>query len=110
MVVNALVQAIPAIFNVLLVCLIFWLVFAIMGVQFFAGKFGYCRVIESKETCDPKEVQNKTVCLQSNDTLEWHNPMVNFDNVLNGYLSLFQVVSIGQSSGTLDITRVCLPL
>ena len=39
MVVNALVQAIPSIFNVLLVCLIFWLIFAIMGVQLFAGKY-----------------------------------------------------------------------
>lgn len=38
-VVNALVQAIPSIFNVLLVCLIFWLIFAIMGVQLFAGKY-----------------------------------------------------------------------
>lgn len=38
-VVNALVQAIPSIFNVLLVCLIFWLIFAIMGVQMFAGKY-----------------------------------------------------------------------
>ncbi len=36
---NALVQAIPSIFNVLLVCLIFWLIFAIMGVQMFAGKY-----------------------------------------------------------------------
>ena len=39
MVVNALIQAIPSIFNVLLVCLILWLIFAIMGVQMFAGKF-----------------------------------------------------------------------
>jgi voltage-gated sodium channel type II alpha len=38
-VVNALVQAIPSIFNVLLVCLIFWLIFAIMGVQLFNGKY-----------------------------------------------------------------------
>ena len=38
-VVNALVQAIPSIFNVLLVCLIFWLIFAIMGVQMFSGKY-----------------------------------------------------------------------
>ena len=34
-----MVQAIPSIFNVLLVCLIFWLIFAIMGVQMFAGKY-----------------------------------------------------------------------
>ena len=42
LVVYALMQAIPAIFNVLLVCMVFWLVFAIMGVQFFAGRFYKC--------------------------------------------------------------------
>lgn len=34
--------AIPAIFNVLLVCLVFWLVFSILGVQLFGGKFYKC--------------------------------------------------------------------
>lgn len=34
--------AIPAIFNVLLVCLVFWLVFSILGVQLFGGKFYRC--------------------------------------------------------------------
>jgi len=41
-VVNALMYAIPSIFNVLLVCLVFWLIFSIMGVQFFGGKFFKC--------------------------------------------------------------------
>lgn len=41
-VVNALMYAIPSIFNVLLVCLVFWLIFSIMGVQFFSGKFYKC--------------------------------------------------------------------
>jgi len=40
--VNALIGAIPSIFNVLLVCLIFWLIFSIVGVNFFAGKFFKC--------------------------------------------------------------------
>ena len=44
-VVNALIQAIPSIFNVLLVCLIFWLIFAIMGVQLFAGRYHKVRTI-----------------------------------------------------------------
>ncbi|XP_053203618.1 sodium channel protein para-like isoform X3 [Panonychus citri] len=92
-VVNALVQAIPAIFNVLLVCLIFWLIFAIMGVQLFAGKFSYCRDRNTEEKCDPNEIENKTICDQHNETLEWYTPMVNFDHVLNGYLSLFQVAT-----------------
>ena len=34
--------AIPSIINVLLVCLVFWLIFSIMGVQFFGGKFYKC--------------------------------------------------------------------
>lgn len=41
-VVNALMFAIPSICNVLLVCLVFWLIFSIMGVQFFGGKFFKC--------------------------------------------------------------------
>ena len=37
-VVNSLMRAIPAIVNVLLVGMMFWLIFSIMGVQFFAGR------------------------------------------------------------------------
>ncbi|KAK9410690.1 sodium channel protein type 2 subunit alpha-like [Crotalus adamanteus] len=62
-VVNALVGAIPSIMNVLLVCLIFWLIFSIMGVNLFAE---YAR---------------------------WRNVRVNFDNVGAGYLSLLQIAT-----------------
>lgn len=41
-VVNSLVHAVPAISNVLLVCMIFWLIFAIIGYQLFGGKFYKC--------------------------------------------------------------------
>ena len=47
-VVNALVGALPDIFNVLVVCLLFWLIFAIIGVNLFMGKFfevGFCSII-----------------------------------------------------------------
>lgn len=64
-----------------------------MGVQLFAGKFSYCRDRNTEEKSDPNEIENKTICDQHNETLEWYTPMVNFDNVFNGYLSLFQVVS-----------------
>ena len=36
-VVHSLLYSIPAIFNVFLVCLMFWLIFAIAGVQLFKG-------------------------------------------------------------------------
>lgn len=89
MVVNALVQAIPAIFNVLLVCLIFWLIFAIMGVQLMSGKFYSCK--DNGTRLNASFVPNKTICIEKNFT--WTNPKINFDNVLNAYLALFQVVS-----------------
>ena len=52
-VVNALVGAIPSIGNVLLVCLIFWLIFSIMGVTLFAGKFRKCIDTETGEKIEP---------------------------------------------------------
>uniref|UniRef100_A0A3Q2CKQ1 Sodium channel protein n=1 Tax=Cyprinodon variegatus TaxID=28743 RepID=A0A3Q2CKQ1_CYPVA len=96
-VVNALVGAIPSIFNVLLVCLIFWLIFSIMGVNLFAGKFSYCFNQTSEELFSPEEVNNKTECLaliQQNFTeVRWKNTKINFDNVGMGYLSLLQVAT-----------------
>lgn len=91
-VVNALIQAIPSIFNVLLVCLIFWLIFSIMGVQMFGGKFWRCLDPDTKELVNYEIAENKQECIAKN--LTWSNPQINFDNVLNAYLALFQVVSI----------------
>nr|CAD7404611.1 unnamed protein product [Timema cristinae] len=89
-VVNALMYAIPSIFNVLLVCLVFWLIFSIMGVQFFGGKFFKC-VDEEGELLPIEEVDNMEECLFQNYT--WINSKISFDNVGNAYLALFQVVS-----------------
>ena len=95
-VVNALVGAIPSIMNVLLVCLIFWLIFSIMGVNLFAGKYYYCFNETAEEYFLPDEVNNKTQCLaliQQNFTeVRWKNVKINFDNVGAGYLALLQVV------------------
>ncbi|XP_073830198.1 sodium voltage-gated channel paralytic isoform X34 [Musca autumnalis] len=89
-VVNALVQAIPSIFNVLLVCLIFWLIFAIMGVQLFAGKYFKCK--DSNDTVLSHEIiPNRNACKSENYT--WENSAMNFDHVGNAYLCLFQVAT-----------------
>merc|ERR1719433_964687 len=63
-VVNALVQAIPSIFNVLLVCLIFWLIFAIMGVQMFAGKYYKCED-GLGNVMEASVIDNKSQCLNA---------------------------------------------
>ncbi|CAL8142651.1 unnamed protein product [Orchesella dallaii] len=90
-VVNALIQAIPSIFNVLLVCLIFWLIFAIMGVQLFNGKFHKCIDQEDGSRPDFRIIRNKVECLANNFT--WENSVMNFDHVGKAYLCLFQVAT-----------------
>ena len=93
-VVNALIQAIPAIFNVLLVCLVFWLIFSIMGVNLFGGRFSSCIDVEG-ELVSFNIVTSKNDCLALGPLYNytWFTPKVNFDNCLIAYLSLFQVVS-----------------
>nr|AUA17903.1 voltage gated sodium channel [Anopheles funestus] len=116
-VVNALVQAIPSIFNVLLVCLIFWLIFAIMGVQLFAGKYFKCGIkvclifwlifaimgvqlfagkyfkcVDKNKTTLPHEIiPDVNACKAENYT--WENSPMNFDHVGKAYLCLFQVAT-----------------
>jgi len=110
--------AIPSIFNVLLVCLVFWLIFSIMGVQFFGGKFFKCvnemgellpitvsifwrRLICSAtprlgtwhitNQCEFQEVNDKWDCIEQNYT--WINSKITFDHVGMGYLALLQVAT-----------------
>nr|XP_038961843.1 sodium channel protein type 1 subunit alpha isoform X5 [Rattus norvegicus] len=102
-VVNALLGAIPSIMNVLLVCLIFWLIFSIMGVNLFAGKFYHCVNTTTGDTFEITEVNNHSDCLkliERNETARWKNVKVNFDNVGFGYLSLLQVATF---KGWMDI-------
>lgn len=89
-VVNALMYAIPSIFNVLLVCLVFWLIFSIMGVQFFGGKFFKC-LDEDGELLNITIVNDRWQCLALN--YSWVNSKITFDHVGMGYLALFQVAT-----------------
>uniref|UniRef100_A0A674DRB9 Sodium channel protein n=1 Tax=Salmo trutta TaxID=8032 RepID=A0A674DRB9_SALTR len=100
-VVNALLGAIPSIMNVLLVCLIFWLIFSIMGVNLFAGKYYYCVNTTNDETFPIEVVNNKSDCLAlANNSARWKNVKINFDNVGAGYLALLQVATF---KGWMDI-------
>ncbi|XP_060036403.1 sodium channel protein type 10 subunit alpha isoform X2 [Erinaceus europaeus] len=103
-VVDALVGAIPSIMNVLLVCLIFWLIFSIMGVNLFAGKFWRCVTTISGDVSllNSSTVNNMSECKEYNYTgnFFWVNVKVNFDNVAMGYLALLQVATF---KGWMDI-------
>lgn len=86
-VVNALLGAIPSILNVLLVCIVFWLLFNIAGVKLLAKKFSKC-VLEKGNI---NLINNTADCAAYGG--RWTNSDVNFDNVGMGYLALLQVVS-----------------
>ncbi|XP_034429836.1 sodium channel, voltage-gated, type I-like, alpha [Hippoglossus hippoglossus] len=92
-VVNALLGAIPSIFNVLLVCLIFWLIFSIMGVNLFAGKYYHCVNRTTGYRFLSSVVNNKTECSALGNDTRWKNVKINFDNVGMGYLALLQVAT-----------------
>ncbi|XP_056281691.1 sodium channel, voltage-gated, type I-like, alpha isoform X1 [Pseudoliparis swirei] len=92
-VVNALLGAIPSIFNVLLVCLIFWLIFSIMGVNLFAGRYGHCVDKLSNKDFPVSVVKNQSDCIRMGNNARWKNFKINFDNVGMGYLALLQVAT-----------------
>lgn len=90
-VVDAIFGCMPAFLNISLVCTLVYLVFAIMGVQLWAGKFW---------SCNDTSVNGVTECVGTytvdgvSTAREWTNTRQNFDNVLNGLLSLFEVASL----------------
>uniref|UniRef100_G3QI74 Sodium channel protein type 7 subunit alpha n=1 Tax=Gorilla gorilla gorilla TaxID=9595 RepID=G3QI74_GORGO len=94
-VVRALIKTTLPTLNVFLVCLMIWLIFSIMGVDLFAGRFYECVDPTSGERFPSSEVMNKSQCesLLFNESMPWENAKMNFDNVGNGFLSLLQVAT-----------------
>ncbi|XP_016161683.1 PREDICTED: sodium channel protein type 5 subunit alpha-like [Ficedula albicollis] len=93
-VVNALFGAIPSIFNVLLVCVVFWLLFNVLGVKWLGSRFWKCTLKEGNISA----IDDRYDCIFHNGT--WTNSVVNFDNVGMGYLALLQVATF---KGWMDI-------
>ncbi len=79
-IVTALFRSLGAILNTLVVVLVIWLMFSIVGVNFFAGKFQYCS--ES-----PYDLRHKRDCEQAGGL--WRTYDHNFDNSVNGLIFLF---------------------
>ncbi|XP_026220907.1 sodium channel protein type 4 subunit alpha B-like isoform X2 [Anabas testudineus] len=97
-VLEALAVTLRSMWNLLLVIVVVWLFFNIIGVNLFAGKFSYCYNETSATTFVPEEVNNLSECLSLYDKnltdFSWKNPYINFDSVGVGYLALLQVASL----------------
>ncbi|XP_034352035.1 sodium channel protein type 7 subunit alpha isoform X1 [Arvicanthis niloticus] len=94
-VLRALIKTTLPTVSVLLVCLMIWLLFSVIGVNLFAGKFYECIDPTRGERFSVFEVMNKSQCenLLFNESMPWENAKLNFDNVGNGFLSLLQVAT-----------------
>ena len=102
-VVNALLYSIPSIANVLLVCLIFWLIFSIMGFQLFGGMFWACRYRKNATDGEPGALIKTTLNVTTRDNCShpnwvWENRNIHFDDSINGFLALFQTVRLYEYS------------
>jgi hypothetical protein len=85
LIVNALIESLSGIVNVLLVVAVVYLIFAIMGVNFFAGKFFYCSI-------DVYVLHTRQDCEYAGG--EWKLHDHNFDHVGRGWLTMFIVASL----------------
>ncbi|KAM3865195.1 voltage-dependent T-type calcium channel subunit alpha-1H-like [Diretmus argenteus] len=81
LVVETLITSLRPIGNIVLICCGFFIVFGILGVQLFKGKFFYC------EGVDINTISNKTQCLEKGN--RWVRRKYNFDNLGQALMSLF---------------------
>jgi hypothetical protein len=92
LIVNALISSLPSMTNVTIVCLFLLLIFAILGVNFFKGKFQRCSLEGIEEIID------KNTCLAAGG--EWVNKDENFDNVFLGTRTLIELMT---TEGWIDV-------
>uniref|UniRef100_A0A3B4GDZ0 Voltage-dependent T-type calcium channel subunit alpha n=1 Tax=Pundamilia nyererei TaxID=303518 RepID=A0A3B4GDZ0_9CICH len=85
LVVETLITSLKPIGNIVLICCAFFIIFGILGVQLFKGKFYYCVGL------DVKNITNKSDCLAAN--YRWVHHKYNFDNLGQALMSLFVLAS-----------------
>uniref|UniRef100_A0A8C2IHR6 Calcium voltage-gated channel subunit alpha1 Ib n=1 Tax=Cyprinus carpio TaxID=7962 RepID=A0A8C2IHR6_CYPCA len=85
LVVETLITSLKPIGNIVLICCAFFIIFGILGVQLFKGKFYYGVGL------DVKNITNKSDCLSAN--YRWVHHKYNFDNLGQALMSLFVLAS-----------------
>jgi hypothetical protein len=71
--------------NLLFVCFIFFLLFGIVGVNFFKGAFSSCQNLGHRRAA------TKLECMDYGGS--WVNNRLNFDNILYAIVTLFVIAS-----------------
>ncbi|XP_062859150.1 voltage-dependent T-type calcium channel subunit alpha-1G [Trichomycterus rosablanca] len=92
LVVETLMSSLKPIGNIVVICCAFFIIFGILGVQLFKGKFYVC------QGEDIRNVTNKSDCLLAK--YKWVRHKYNFDNLGQALMSLFVLAS---KDGWVDI-------
>ncbi|KAM9559286.1 LOW QUALITY PROTEIN: voltage-dependent T-type calcium channel subunit alpha-1G-like [Salvelinus alpinus] len=92
LVVETLMSSLKPIGNIVVICCAFFIIFGILGVQLFKGKFFAC------QGEDVRNVTNKSDCMMAN--YKWVRQQYNFDNLAQALMSLFVLAS---KDGWVDI-------
>ncbi|XP_070341377.1 voltage-dependent T-type calcium channel subunit alpha-1H isoform X1 [Equus asinus] len=85
LVVETLISSLRPIGNIVLICCAFFIIFGILGVQLFKGKFYYC------EGADTRNISTKAECRAAH--YRWVRRKYNFDNLGQALMSLFVLSS-----------------
>ncbi|XP_069373568.1 voltage-dependent T-type calcium channel subunit alpha-1G isoform X17 [Paralichthys olivaceus] len=94
LVVETLMSSLKPIGNIVVICCAFFIIFGILGVQLFKGKFFFCQGLEHQV----KNITNKSDCMQA--SYKWVRHKYNFDNLGQALMSLFVLAS---KDGWVDI-------
>ncbi|XP_072523024.1 voltage-dependent T-type calcium channel subunit alpha-1G isoform X6 [Salminus brasiliensis] len=92
LVVETLMSSLKPIGNIVVICCAFFIIFGILGVQLFKGKFFVC------QGEDTRNITNKSDCLLAK--YKWVRHKYNFDNLGQALMSLFVLAS---KDGWVDI-------
>nr|AAF44626.1 T-type calcium channel alpha1 subunit Alpha1I-a isoform [Homo sapiens] len=85
LVVETLISSLKPIGNIVLICCAFFIIFGILGVQLFKGKFYHCLGV------DTRNITNRSDCMAAN--YRWVHHKYNFDNLGQALMSLFVLAS-----------------
>jgi voltage-dependent calcium channel L type alpha-1D len=101
LVVAVLFECTPVFINICFVVFFFFTVFAIMGVQFFAGRFWSCNdgSVNRVDQCwgcfeDEEGINPSDLCPDGYSQRKWSNAKMNFDNTANALLTLYEVAGL----------------
>ncbi|XP_006832506.1 PREDICTED: voltage-dependent T-type calcium channel subunit alpha-1G isoform X12 [Chrysochloris asiatica] len=92
LVVETLMSSLKPIGNIVVICCAFFIIFGILGVQLFKGKFFVC------QGEDTRNITNKSDCAEA--SYRWVRHKYNFDNLGQALMSLFVLAS---KDGWVDI-------